>query len=71
MPDFSKARPLRRVPSRAAEPRPSSRVPSAPSLSASRLGDTHSTRTVLLTRTCRATATIAAWWLRVGSEDDT
>ena len=60
MPDFSKARPLRRVPrSRAAEPRPSSRVPSAPSLSVSRLGDTHSTRTVLLTRTCRAPATVA------------
>ena len=45
--------------SRAAEPRPSSRVPSAPSLSVSRLGDTHSTRTVLLTRTCRAPATVA------------
>ena len=47
--------------------RPSSRVPSALSLSASRFRDTHSTRTVQLTGTCRAPATVAARvvWVRV------
>ena len=51
--------------------RPSSRVPSALSLTASRLGGGHSARTVLLTGTCRAPATIAAGLLRVRSDDGT
>ena len=51
--------------------RPSSRVSSPLSLSASRLGGTHSTRTVRPTRSCRAPATVAASWFRVRSEDGT
>ena len=58
----------RRAPRHGCQPcsrgsRPSSRVPSALSLSASRFRDTHSTRTVQPTGTCRAPATVAA---RVG-----
>ena len=49
--------------------RPSSRVSSPLSLSASRLGGTHSTRTVRPPRSCRAPATVAASWFRVRSED--
>ena len=53
----------RRAPRHGCQPclrgtRPSSRVPSALSLSASRLDGTHSARTVRLTGTCRAPATI-------------
>ena len=62
----------RRAPRHGCQPclrgsRPSSRVPSALSLSASRFRDTHSTRTVQPTGTCRAPATVAARvvWVRV------
>ena len=62
----------RRAPRHGCQPclrgsRPSSRVPSALSLSASRFRDTHSTRTVQPRGTCRAPATVAARvvWVRV------
>ena len=65
----------RRAPRHGCQPclrgsRLSSRVPSALSLSASRLGGTHSTRTVRPTGTCRAPATIAAWWVWVCVRSD-
>ena len=62
----------RRAPRHGCQPclrgsRPSSRVPSALSLSASHFRDTHSTRTVQPTGTCCAPATVAARvvWVRV------
>ena len=66
----------RRAPRHGCQPclrgsRPSSRVPSALSLSASRLCGTHSTRTVRPTGTCRAPATVAAGCVCVRSADGT
>ena len=65
----------RRAPRHGCQPclrgsRLSSRVPSL-SLSASRLGGTHSTRTVRPTGTCRAPATVAAGCVCVRSADGT
>merc|ERR1719198_1741758 len=61
--DFSKARPLRRVPaalrSHALEPRPVGTVPEC----VPPWRHTLSTRTVRPTGTCRTPATVAAWWL--------
>ena len=66
----------RRAPRHGCQPclrgsRPSSRVPSALSLSASRFRDTHSTRTAQPTGTCRAPATVAARWMCVRVADGT
>ena len=66
----------RRAPRHGCQPclrgsRPSSRVPSALSLSASRFRDTHSTRTVQPTGTCRAPATVAARRVWVRDADGT
>ena len=72
MPDFSKASPTPRmpaVPSRESslEPRPVGTVPEC----VPPWRHTLSTRTVRPTGTCRAPATVAAWWFRVRSEDGT
>ena len=63
MPDFFEDEPRATDASRAFAGAASSRVPSALSLSASHLSGTHSARTVRPTGTCRAPATVAAWWL--------
>ena len=72
MPDFSKTSPTPRmpaVPSRESslEPRPVGTVPEC----VPPWRHTLSTRTVLPTGTCRAPATVAAWWFRVRREDGT
>ena len=73
MPDFSKVRPLRRVPAtlRSHALRAASRRHRPPEC-VPPWRHTLSTRTVFRpTGTCRAPATVAAWWFRVRSEDGT
>ena len=72
MPDFSKVRPLRRVPAALRshtpfKPRPVGTAPEC----VPPWRHTLSTRTVRPTGTYRAPATVAAWWFRVRSEDGT
>ena len=69
MPDFSKTSPAPRMPAvpprePPLEPRPVGTVPEC----VPPWRHTLSTRTVRPTGTCRAPATIAAWWFRVRSE---